>query len=231
MSFLTYYFQIPAKESLEMRTRVSLGITLLLVLVGIRQASAETMVYTDRASFEAATTDATTVAWDGYAAAGTYKRVTGAVTKGIVTDTSVKGSFFAWNGASGWPTPEGIHDGGSGSTISLAVNSYHALGADVQGCGTGYATVAGKFILSDATEQAFSVVLGDAKGFIGLVSTNPAAAVTSMVFYSDALGTPGRGAPSVFNTTYGNAVPEPSACVLAVVGMVGLLAYAWRKRR
>ncbi len=129
---------------------------------------------------------------------------------------------------------QAIYGRGYGSTYSPA-GSCSALGADVFSDGTGYADVGGKFVLSDSTEEEFLLTPGNTPTgcFVGLVSTNPAVTVSSLVFYGDAAGDPGRGDPFVYNTSYGTSrvTPEPSTLVLLATGLLGLLAYAWRKRR
>lgn len=47
-------------------------------------------------------------------------------------------------------------------------------------------------------------------------------------WWNSATGTPGRGG---FDNLVVSTVPEPSSAALAVTGIMGLLAYAWRKRK
>lgn len=60
---------------------------------------------------------------------------------------------------------------------------------------------------------------------IGGANLDPGTAIGFLADYR------GAGTSSFDNVQITNAVPEPSAMVVAVTGLIGLLAYAWRKQR
>ncbi len=59
----------------------------VIALAVVSPGSADTVVYTDRPSFEAAITGETTVSWNGYVGAGKLGYVNSPQTKGGVTAT------------------------------------------------------------------------------------------------------------------------------------------------
>ena len=94
------------------------------------------------------------------------------------------------------------------------------------------ATVAGSVTLSDGTTHAFTYSAGLPSAtpptYIGFVVTTPGLTITK---FSASDASVGKGY-AFSNVSLGNAiVPEPTSLVLLFTGLVGLLAYAWRKRK
>ena len=78
---------------------------------------------------------------------------------------------------------------------------------------------------------AFSqVVAGD--GMIGSGSgTWTGLNATDGVYFGPVMWNTGTARPAYDNLTYTAAVPEPMGCISLATGLLGLLAYAWRKRK
>jgi hypothetical protein len=83
--------------------------------------------------------------------------------------------------------------------------------------------------------SGWSVLLGTQSGTNAFQGT-----IGDMLFYSAALSSTDRNNVGYYlaqkygisNSTYvGTYVPEPSSLVLLAAGLLGLLCYAWRKRK
>jgi len=113
--------------------------------------------------------------------------------------------------------------------ISLDSSSIHsALGVVVPGGWGGTPAVfTGTVGLTDSTTFSFTTGISDR--FLGYVSTTPGVGISSITFNNKESGL--AVAPYFRAVSYSSAVPEPSACVLAGIGLIGLAAYALRKRR
>ena len=99
---------------------------------------------------------------------------------------------------------------------------------------------------SDSTTSTLTVTfpmfstggVANTPGFVGVISTTPGVTISSVLFPgTSTANSPYYSMPQYYQTpvlnkvTFGVSVPEPSTLALAVTGMIGLLCYAWRKRR
>lgn len=94
------------------------------------------------------------------------------------------------------------------------------------------ATVAGSVTLSDGTTHAFTYSAGLPNAtpptYIGFVETTPGVTITK---FSASDASVGKGY-AFSNVSFGNAiVPEPTSLMLLATGLLGLMAYAWRKQK
>jgi hypothetical protein len=144
-----------------------------------------------------------------------------------ITDVGAKlvGSCFDWKNASGtveepsyvnWAS---MGQFGSSDYDATVLSTRSVSAADV-----------GKYVdftIAGTPTQLTSLIDGWRTDNAGLVLSSPSTAgVILMRFGTRELGTAAYAPQLVINE-----VPEPSSCVLVAVGVIGLLAYAWRKRR
>jgi hypothetical protein len=85
-----------------------------------------------------------------------------------------------------------------------------------------------------ATETNLGALTSGSSGSWGSVSTNSFVAAKSsytLTFLTTDPGTYGGNQVVAIDNVSVSSVPEPSVVVLGLTGIVGLLAYAWRKRK
>jgi hypothetical protein len=116
----------------------------------------------------------------------------------------------------------------------------YTLGFDYANAQTGAYTMTAKIVYNNGvdllTEGAFSVAAsqGWTHGTVSGVATGASTGPIGIMFqFSTPNVTANYSAllDSVTLTRTYSAVPEPSAIVLAAMGLVGLLGYAWRRRK
>ena len=124
-----------------------------------------------------------------------------------------------------------------GSPVNLGDGNYHYLAATYDGSGT----LAGMNLYVDGSQvttftQSSSGTLGSIQVADPVRLGVRNATETVSLPFTGAIGRGGhlwqRLSAATISAHYlaGTTVPEPSALVLLVMGLIGLLAYAWRKR-
>jgi hypothetical protein len=208
-------------------------VVLASMLAVAASASASVLTYTSESAFAAANTAAgsslTTVDFEGLGTSGQYTYVASPYTTGGVSFANLSALVIA-NNAWGFTSVVMATDSEYATTITPPSGST-ALGMDLLHLDTN--SVSGTFNLSDGTTEAFSFPKGSTAAkndvlFIGAMSSS--ATITSITI---AAGAATGNDPFIGAVYYGTpaTTPEPSTIVLAISGLFGLLAYAWRKRK
>jgi hypothetical protein len=190
-------------------------------------------VYSSQTDYAAATTGNERVDFESLTPEGTYlfalgsPLVVGSAEISNENGINVYHGAFQWEGttlaalrcSSDYPTDVKF----ASPFTAAAVEYYPAVMPPDSGA------VHGLITLSDDTTRTFefSAATSSTLDFLGIVSTTPGVSIRSITAYGDGAG---YVAPGVVGVTYGYAVPEPSTVTLVTVGLLGLLAYAWRKR-
>lgn len=126
--------------------------------------------------------------------------------------------------------PDGlVYDDDYGASATVAVNgNAEAIGVNMTFPNASRPTFTGTALLSDATSETFSVdnTSPGSLYFLGYVSTTPGIGITSITFNGN------TESAHLATVSYAGTVatPEPGTCVLVLTGLLGLLAYAWRRR-
>lgn len=218
---------------MRVRNVVCPAIGMTLLAVNVSWAAVVTK-YTTQAAFNAAvastgnvetTIDYTTLT--GYTAWQHVNPITvGPVTVRVTMRTAGDGNP---NDGLYWVNGLVPSDAEGPITISLNSSSIHsALGVVVpSGWGGTTAVFTGTVGLTDSTTISFTTGISDM--FLGYVSTTPGVGISSITFNNKESGV--AVAPFFRAVSYSSAAPEPSACVLAGIGLISLAAYALRKWR
>jgi hypothetical protein len=206
----------------------------VLALFVVSQASATLVTYTDQATFAAATSNLTTV---NLGAAAPANDVAGAVLPytngGITMDSDTTGAdHVGWlvNNAWGFSGTVATWNGNTAhlGTLSVPTGGTQALGVDLVYGGVATSGFSGTFHMTDGSTQAFNLTLPagvdkNVHTFIGLTSS--ATPISSITINAESVAGAWVG-----DISY-QATPEPGTIVLLTTGLIGLLAYAWRKRK
>ncbi len=118
-----------------------------------------------------------------------------------------------------------VASSGGSSSLSSAVSSSAIIGDNVN---------VGLKVTREGTKYTFSYQLGSGSGWNALGDMADSYGVSSVGLYSKtwtAGDTPNNISNATFDSMSFTVVPEPSAVVMVVTGFLGLLAYAWRKRK
>jgi hypothetical protein len=150
-----------------------------------------------------------------------------------VIDTAYGGGAYFFNGRGGPYLNNNNYYTGSNQFTTLTATlpaSVSAVGADFGLQSTSFPNSTFKIGLSTGEQFTFlSLPSSPTFTFLGFVSDQP---LTSMTFQAaaDFPAPNATGSPSLDNFTTAQAVPEPSASLLAI-GTVGILSGAWRRGR
>jgi hypothetical protein len=204
----------------------------VLALFVVSQASATLVSYTDQATFAAAAGDLTTVNLGALAPADDVAGVGLPYTHGGITMSSPEPAHAAWlvNNAWGFVGQVATWNANTtySGTLSVPTGGTTALGVDIV-YGAAEATgFSGTFTLTDGSTQAFNLALPvgvdkNVHTYIGLTSSSTP--ISSITINSLPISGAWIGDISYV------ATPEPGTVVLLTSGLIGLLAYAWRKRK
>jgi hypothetical protein len=205
----------------------------VLALFVVSQASATLVTYTDQATFAAASTNLATVDYENLADEGSWITPALPYTNGGVTLSSNASDpnnqvAFVLNKAWGFTSGVTCVFDGTHAIPTLSVpTGTKALGVDLVYGDVETSGYSGFFTLSDGSTQPFALTLPASVGknvnaFIGLTSSSTP--ITSVTINPESVGGTWIGAVSY-------QTPEPGTVVLLATGLIGLLAYAWRKRK
>jgi hypothetical protein len=212
-------------------------------------ASALTTVYTSRAAFNAATLNQSIINFNSLTTSGNatlYNSPVNTLTTGGVTfsedgptstlyviDTAYNGGTFFFNGGGGPYLNNNNYYTGFNQLTTLTATlpaNVSAVGADFGLQSTSFPNSTFKIGLSTGEVFTFpSLPANPTFNFLGFVSDQ---LLTSLTFQAtaDFPAPNATGSPSLDNFTTAQAVPEPSAILLAI-GTFGIVSGAWRRGR
>ena len=209
-----------------MKSKILIGLTTCLIIFGIVSlSSATTMTYSDRISWELATSGITTVGFEGIAPDNSFvSQGTNTTIEGVNFSSHLMfvigkdyaesgGVFNLGTGAILFGHSVGIYAGGIGDITSF--------GIDLRGYDEAFTT----FNLTLSTGDSFpKTVTNPTGGFFG---------VTSDVAFSSILIDPTTSFIIMDNFSFGEAtaIPEPATMLLLGTGLVGVAGAARRKKK
>jgi hypothetical protein len=199
----------------------------------VSQASATLVTYTDQATFAAASSNLTTVDYENLVPSGAWDSVPLPYTNGGVTldGNLADPNRVAFRINNTWGFTSGVvcvfDSTHATPTLSVPTGGTKALGVDLVYADVETSGYSGFFTLSDGSTQPFALTLPASVGknvnaFIGLTSSSTP--ITSVTINPESVGGTWIGGVSY-------QTPEPGTVVLLATGVIGLLAYAWRKRK
>lgn len=207
-----------------------LGLFALSTLYSL-PASASIVTYGDSAAFGAAVGSTTPVTISGLTASGTFTGFSSYTSNGVAIENV--GGVVAVNNTWGM-TGECLWPNGTYSTTltfpSASTSATTAVGL-LMAEQADNISFAGTVHFSNGTTHDFTVsyAAANTQVFYGIRSTDPAMAISSVVMAATSGEVHG---PAFYGIEYAtSSVPEPATCIMGLTTAIGLLAYAWRKRK